>query len=260
MATLIEPDVVDTENNGTGLAPRSEPVRDPFSMIDMALQNGHAPETIERLSKLAQEWLARQARQQFAVAMNRVQTKLPAVVKDAQNDQTKSRYATLESVQAIARPIYTAEGFALTFAQEQAPLDGWSRTVCDVRHIGGHEVRYHVDLPNDGIGPKGNPIGGMNMVQGVVSTLSYGQRQLLVRIFNITIAEQDRDGQQFITPEQVATLSAMLEETKRDEQAFLRWAAADSLDKVTTRKFNEFMQSIRLMKNTSAARKNGGSK
>src|SRR5690606_14215783 len=81
------------------------------------------------------------------------------------------------------------------YGEDDCPIQTWKRTICDVRHIGGACHRYHLDLPTDGIGPKGNPIGGMNVVQGSISTTSYAQRRLLCMIFNITIADNDDDGQ-----------------------------------------------------------------
>jgi hypothetical protein len=56
-------------------------------------------------------------------------------------------------------------------------------------------VRYHLDLPIDGVGAKGNAIGAMNPVQGCISTGTYGQRVLTCRAFNITVADTDMDGQ-----------------------------------------------------------------
>jgi hypothetical protein len=88
-------------------------------------------------------------------------------------------------------------------------------------------------LPTDGVGPKGNPIGGMNAVQAACSTTQYGMRRLTCMVWNLTIAGQDDDGNrggtQTITEEQITTLREWIESSGADEKKFLHAYQIDSL-------------------------------
>lgn len=176
------------------LAPQTHP-NAMIQVLDKAIDKGIDADSLGKIVALHERLMENHAKELFAQAMNACQAEMPCIVRDAQNTQTNSGYATLENVQTIAKPVYTKHGFALSFGEEDCQTPGFKRIICDVRHRAGHMVRYHHDLPIDGIGPKGNPIGGMNAVQGCISTGSYGQRVLACRIFNITIADTDRDGQ-----------------------------------------------------------------
>jgi len=219
----------------------------PLDMFATALGSDIDHERLRVISELHEKWERNQATKRFAEAMHRCQSQMPSVIKDAANTQTKSRYATLENVQEIARPIYSANGFSLCFAEEDCPQPGYKRTVCDVTHEGGAERRYHLDLPIDGIGAKGNAIGAMNPVQAAISTTSYGQRRLLCMVFNITIAGEDNDAQRptvaaLITPEQVEEIEALLDEMKATpEEIFkiLSWQKVKAWDQVLAARFTD---------------------
>lgn len=167
----------------------------PLTLLQAAVDKGMSPEQLRSLVDLHEQWRAARAREAFAAALNACQAELPTIVRDAENTQTHSRYVRLETITHRAKPIYTSHGFALSFSEDDSTKEGFKRIVCDIIHREGHSERRWVDLPVDGIGPKGNPVGGMNAVQGCISTGSYGQRVLTCRIFNITIADTDLDGQ-----------------------------------------------------------------
>lgn len=223
----------------------------PLALIDKAIDRGIGADELSKLVLLAEHWQAQRAKEAFQAAMNRAQKRMPVMLFNARNGQTNSSYATLESIQQKARPIYTEEGFSLSFGEGECPLPNQKRTICDVSHVDGHCQQYHIDLPIDGIGPKGNPIGGMNAVQGACSTMSYGQRRLLTMIFNITVAGEDRDGNTlgFITEEQVTQINNKIEECKRankavDFPALLKYLAVDSLDELPSRDFRKAMDAL----------------
>lgn len=190
MSELFTDDAPDTK----AIAVREEPATNPMSLLAAAVERGLSTEQLTALTDLHERWQANRAKAAFAKAMNDCQTEMPCVVRDKENPKTKSLFARLETVNSIAKPVYSKHGFALSFSEEDCPRDTWKRTVCLVRHDEGHTERHIIDLPVDGIGPQGNPIGGMNAVQGAISTGSYAQRVLICRIFNLTIADTDLDG------------------------------------------------------------------
>lgn len=174
---------------------REEPATNPMALLAVAVERGLSPEQLTALTDLHERWQVTRAKQAFHDAMNAAQAAMPCIVRDAQNTQTGSSYVRLETVMHRAKPIILEHGFSLSFSEAQCDKGDWKRTVCTVRHREGHSETHFIDLPVDGIGPKGNAIGGMNKVQGAISTGSYAQRVLFCRVFDLTIANTDLDGQ-----------------------------------------------------------------
>lgn len=166
----------------------------PMDLLQQAVASDANIDNLERLMALQERWEDKQAERAYAEAMHACQMEMPTVVKDGRNAKTGSGYALKETVQRTVKPCYSKHGFSISFGEEPCPTAGFKRTIADVTHAAGHTRRYYLDLPIDGIGPQGNPIGGMNAVQGGVSTLSYGHRVLMAMVFNITIADTDLDG------------------------------------------------------------------
>lgn len=215
----------------------------PMGLIAAAVENGADPDKLEKLLALQERWEANQAEKAFAAAMNAAQQDMPAVARDAENKQTHSRYALLETVQRACKPVYEKHGFSLSFGEADCTREGYKRTTCEVRHAAGACHAYHLDLPVDGIGPKGNAIGGMNAVQGCISTTSYAQRRLVCMIFNVTIGGEDDDGNgptACITGDQIAELNGIMDRIHPDDNplaGLLKWAGIESLDKLPAAKF-----------------------
>lgn len=212
--------VIDTPQENTAIQRQHDT---PMTMIDRAIELKADPAQVEKWMELQERYEKREAEKAYASAMHECQQAMPAIHKGDKNTQTNSTYTKLEDVQKHARPVYAAHGFSLSFGEAPCETEGFKRTICDVVHVQGHTKRYHLDLPIDGIGPKGNAIGGMNRVQGCISTTSYGQRRLLCMIFNITLTDEDDDGR-----------GASIERVSEEQAIQLREAAeglSDSLVK-----------------------------
>lgn len=226
----------------------------PLSIIRGAIERGVPPDVLEKLIALQERMERNAAEKAYSAAMHACQQAMPRVIKDSTNPSTKSRYASLENIKDACKPIWLANGFALSYGEADCPLPNYKRTTCDVRHDGGACHTYHLDLPNDGIGAKGNPIGQMNPVQAAISTTSYGERRLCCMIFDITVAGEDRDGNlpaDMITQEQIATLNEWIESTETNLGRFLAWLGVDSLDKIPV---GEFSKAIEMLKRKGAKR------
>lgn len=248
MTTLLE------ANAMTDLA--DGPATNPMVVYLEMAKRGIGADQLRIMSDVAKEWQERDAERQFSESMHACQEAMPRVVKDAKNTQTKSTYAKLEHVQQAARPIYSAHGFSLSYGEADCPTAGYKRTVCDVRHVGGAYHSYHLDLPIDGIGPKGNPIGGMNAVQGCISTTSYAQRRLLCMIFNITIADEDDDGQAAakISEKEIAILNEWITESGADLFKFLQYMGVDSLADIPARDMTKAVSALQLKRQQQATK------
>lgn len=147
---------------------------------------------MERLLNMQWQLMDRQASEAYAKAMANVQSEVPAIVKDADNSQTRSKYAKLEQINKVLVPIYTREGFSLSFGTEPSSQEAHLRITCSVAHVGGHTENFAYDLPYDdrGIGGKVNKTG----IHASGSTVTYGRRYLTNMIFNLSTTDDDDDG------------------------------------------------------------------
>lgn len=170
-----------------------EPVN-ALTLLARAVERGMDPSQLKALVDLHEQMKAARAKEAFNLAMNAVQTEMPVIVRDAQNSHTQSSYIRLETLTHRAKPIYVAHGFSLSFSEQEAKAPNLRRHTCHIRHNEGHSEQHWIDLPVDGTGAKGGK-SAMNEVQAAISTGSYAQRVLTCRVFNITIADTDLDGQ-----------------------------------------------------------------
>ncbi len=163
----------------------------PMGLIQAALSNGSGMDTVERLVALQTQMMAREAEAAFNAALCRAQASMSRVQADATNPQTHSKYATYAAMDRALRPIYTGEGFSLSFNTKEA---GESSITIEaiLSHAAGHSRTYQVPMPNDGKGAKGSDVMTRTHAQG--AAVSYGMRYLLKAIFNVAVGEEDRDG------------------------------------------------------------------
>lgn len=147
---------------------------------------------LERLWAIHKESQALQAKTEYGTAMTRVQQVMPAIRKNKYNPQTKSYYADLANVLTEAIPVYTEQGFSLSFGQAECPFDGMIRVTCRVSHSSGHVEEYFYDNPIDDRGIQGAP--NKTSTHGRASAVSYAQRYLTKMIFNLVLEGEDNDG------------------------------------------------------------------
>lgn len=151
-------------------------------------------EKMERLYAMAKEEKTRIAEQQFNDAMSKAQQEFPPVIRGARNPSTNSNYAKFEHINEVAKPIYSKYGLALIFSEGDTQSANKIRVLCEVRHDGGFSTVKHLDLSPDDTGAKGAP--NKTKIHGEGSTFSYGRRYLTVLIFNVSLINEDDDGNQ----------------------------------------------------------------
>lgn len=149
-------------------------------------------EKLERLMQMYERAKAQTAKEAFNAAMSAAQQEMRPIAADASNPQTRSKYASYAALDNALRPIYTKQGFGLSFDTGECPTAQWMRLVCYVSHSSGHEKTYHIDMPADGKGAKGGDV--MTLTHATGAAASYGMRYLLKMIFNVAVGEADNDG------------------------------------------------------------------
>jgi len=190
----------------------------PMHLIQSAIMAGASIDTIERLTKLQREMMEYDAKVAFDGALHRAQSEMKRIGTDAINPQTKSRYATYAKLDGALRPIYSKEGFAVSFDTADPPAVDTVRVVAYVSHQNGHTRRYQLDMPADGKGAKGGDV--MTKTHATGAAMSYGMRYLLKMIFNVAVGEEDDDGN-LMSPEVVGQRGKILfgmERAQSEEQ------------------------------------------
>jgi len=186
---------------------------------------------LERLLGMYERITDRQAEAAYAQAMSDAQAEMRPVATNANNSQTKSKYASYAALDEALRPIYAKHGFALSFsAGDNAPADH-VRVTCKVSHRGGHIETHQIDMPADGKGAKGGDV--MTKTHATGAAMTYGQRYLLRGIFNIAVFDDD-DGNGAgksdspVTPAQVETLNILADSAQVDKRRFCEWLKVES--------------------------------
>jgi hypothetical protein len=214
----------------------------PQPLLAAAIEGKATPETLAKLTDLMERWMKMLAEKQFNEAMNRAQINAPTVVRDLKNSETGKGYAPVETVQTYMKPVYTVEGFALSFGTEVGSAEYLTHVWMDTRHTGGHTARTWLhNVPNDNTGPKGGKT--KSDIQGLMSSISYAQGRLIRMAFNVTVADEDRDGQMdTISKEQVEEIEKWFDDCEKigkpvSQARMLHWLRVDSWDKLPLKKF-----------------------
>lgn len=196
---------------------------------------------LERLMDMYERVEGKKAEQAFNESMTAAQSEMGRVSADANNPQTRSKYASYAALDRALRPIYTAHGFALSFDEGESPGEGWVRVLCYVSHRNGHCKTYGKNMPADGKGAKGGDV--MTKTHAAGAAMSYGMRYLLKGIFNVAVGEDDDDGNGAtltrVSQEQAANLRVLIEEVGANEDAFLRFYKAPSIEEFAAHAYKD---------------------
>ena len=177
-------------------------------------------EAMERLFAMQMQLLELQRKQAFAEAMNRLQTVLPQITQaGVQYNKPKveggktlpatvrNHYPLIEDIDLEIRPLYTAEGFSVSFTETEST--GNSRKFAmTVEHVGGHSRTMTKTLSLDTSDFR-------TACQSENSTASIARKMLLTMQFNLVKRGVDDDGQggaQPITDDEANDLHVLIDE------------------------------------------------
>lgn len=200
----------------------------PMTMIDRALASNATPDTLERLLALQERWEANEARKAFDNAMAAAKAEIPVIVKNRKvayenrdgKSETSYRHEDLGEIARTVDPILAKHGLSYryqTVSETNQPVS----VTCIVAHRDGHSERNTLTAGKDDSGKK-------NSIQAIGSTITYLQRYTLKAALGLAAAADD-DGAKAdqtveqirtISPEQVKTILALLQETDSDIERF----------------------------------------
>jgi len=212
-------------------------------VLDRLVRDPAVPmDRVEKAMELIERQQQNEAKVAYSIAMAQAQQEMTTVSRDMTNPQTKSRYASLGAVDRAIRPIYSRHGLAPSFDTKPSTKgDNWIKIICELAHTSGYSREFSIDMPADGIGAKGGAV--MTKTHATMAAATYGRRGLLKLIFNL--AEDDDDGnaaddaadQFFISDEQKAELTALIERSGRTVEKSCAAFRVDSLDVMPVSKF-----------------------
>jgi hypothetical protein len=194
-----------------------------ISMIERAAMNPDVDiDKMERLMAMQEQMLDRQAKQGYIKSMVAAQSEMGVVNKNKDNKQTNSSYADLAILKRVITPVYTKHGFAISFSEAPA-ADGMVCVKGTVMHRSGHSEDFSFDCPIDDKGIKG--VTNKTATHGKASSVSYSERYLLRMIFNLTIDNEDDDGNgagvPLITEEQANEIHSLITDNDLNMGKFL---------------------------------------
>jgi len=215
-----------------------------FSMIERIMADPALPiERVNQAFDFYKRVQADQAAKEWAAAFVAAQAEMLPVKTNADNSQTKSKYATFEALDGALRPIYSKHGFAPTFNSEPSDKPDHVRVVMDLIHRGGHSRRYQADMPADGKGAKGNDV--MTKTHATGSAFTYGKRYVLGNAFNVATTSRDDDGNAAgsgigpITEKQLSEIVALADEVNADKAKFCKFLEIESLSDIPANRFEK---------------------
>lgn len=168
------------------------------SLIEKALTLPNADfSVVEKMLDMQERILAKEAEMKFNHAFSVMVNEIPVIAKTSEAKvQIKAggsfgiKYASLDEIVEVVRPVLSRHGFAINFKHDQdfqqGGLAGSVKISCVLRHNAGHSIENSMILPVDNSGAK-------NAVQGIGSTVTYGKRYTLCSMLNIATGD-DRDG------------------------------------------------------------------
>jgi hypothetical protein len=222
---------------------RAVPPSDFMAMVTGATRDpAIEPLKLQQLLEMAERMMKFDAERAFNDAMRACQEEIAPIARTAENSHTGTSYTRLEDIDREIRPIYTRHGFVMSFGSGGAKDQHSVRVTCDVRHSGGHTVRYELEGELDTAGLKG----GANKtgIQGLGSTITHLRRYLTQMIWNLTLADPVKS----VTAEQAENIRNALDQIgiigDRYRQ-FLKFAQAESVGNIAAGRYNEVMKMLK---------------
>jgi len=211
--------------------PSQEPSSGMVAMMERLALNPELPvEKLEKLLDMQIKIMGIEAEKEFAAAMARVQSKLPKVARDRNNEQTGSRYSTLEAIAAAIKPIYTQEGFSMSFSEAVSPKENHVRVIGILRHKDGHKTEHYRDVAIDATGLAGKV--NKTQTHAEASSITYGRRYVTCLAFDVATGD-DTDGNKptdKISEEQATRLRTMMAEFGVEEAKFVEALGHEKLE------------------------------
>lgn len=212
-----------------------------LTIINNAIENpAMTAEVLHSLIDANERILSKQAEMDFNQAMTSLQKVLPVIHQKSEikhGDKLIAKYAKYDDIDRIIRPLYSAEGFSLSF-NSQRMADGTVVYYGTVAHESGHSRTAEMILPAD-TGP------GRNAVQAQGSTLSYAKRYLVMMLLNLVTTGEDDDGEsagsKTVTDQMVLDMEELIATSGADRGKFLEHFKVTEISDLSSKDYTKAM-------------------
>ena len=213
--------------------PQSPETVSETSMVQMLDRLARSPDVdvskLEKLLDMQERIMAKQAESAFNAAMANLQGELPVITEQGEitvHGEVRSKYARFEDINEAVKPILQRHGFAVSF--RVSTENGHVLVTGVLMHRDGHREETSIQLSPDNSGSK-------NTVLAVGSSVSYGTRDVLSALLNISTQGEDDDAIgaiEYLDKDQIANLESLLSEVGADKSKFLKYMQAQSLERI----------------------------
>lgn len=215
-----------------------------LSIIERAARDPNVDmNKMERLFEMRERIENRRALEAYNAAMARVQSEMPAVVRNRTNDHTKAKYADLYAIADDVLPLVHKHGFGLSFSECPATQPNCIGISCRASHRDGHSEVYQFNVPIDAAGSQGKT--NKTATQAYGSTLTYGRRYATCGVFNVIMTDNDGNApKQPADAPTVDKLKIMIAETKADTGWICSHYSVETLDDLTAKQIGDAMAGL----------------
>lgn len=139
---------------------------------------------LQSQERFAWEREERQAKIDFDDAKNRCQKAIGRITPNQKRSDTNSWWADYAQLDRTLRPIYTAEGFSISFSEVPSIAPGKVRIQGELSR-GGISKSYHSEITPTTTGPKGGAMATATDADAIAQ--SRAKRYIMLDIFNIAV-------------------------------------------------------------------------
>jgi len=231
-----------TIEHGQDVAMRPQPVT-PMEMLHQALTNGQSVEILERLMTLQERYQAAEARRAFIDAKAAFKAEAPAVEKDKDNLQYKSKYSSIGAIVNTMNPILSKHGLDASWDIWQAEDLSEVKVICTLSHRDGHSESVSMRSKPDGTGQK-NPIQQMKSAGTYLKIATY---EAVVGVAsNEGNADDDGNaaGSSPISEEQTKRILDLIDETESSAAQFCKYFKIAAVAALPASKFDAAIKAL----------------
>lgn len=200
--------------------------------------------TLRGLFELQKDFMKMQAEQVFHSAMARLQAKIPQINKYGQ--AKNSKFAKLEDIDIIIRPLLAEFGFSFSF-DEESHTEKTVTFLAKLSHEDGHSEIKRLTVPIDAAAKNREGQSIRPAIQDAGSTVSYARRYLIKMHLNLIEADEDTNGEsrKKISDEQAKDIEAMLSDFGADSRVgFLRYMGVAGVSDIMESDLKKAIESI----------------
>jgi len=209
----------------------------PMMLLQQAIEHNVDVDRVEKLMDLQERWERNEAGKRYAEALAAFQAECQPIHKRREasfNGRLAYTFASLDDIMVVIQPLLTKHGLAIGFS---AGVNDAGALVAQCRvRCGTHVEVTDITLPV----PAEMKV---NATQKMGAALSYAKRYALCAALNITVTDEDNDGNgliETVTEEEAIQLQDIASECPKGTRArCLAWLGVSSFYECPAAKFYE---------------------